>query len=241
MSCFHFSKLITNGFDVYGNTSLTNVSRLQIMHNKFLNEIWHDHEPKSKHIEHWKYTWKQCSNFCEHVAHGTVFRNFLNVSLCRELKMCQRKPCFRGEPRIIYISCSLFHDDVIIWKYFPCYWPFVPVTGEFPAQRPVTRSFDIFFASTNSWVNNGDASGLIRHRAHYDVIVMSVPNYVVCINTQIRRVNLQTRQCIPIHALPIYASIRTYRCGYFNLSYDIWSHYIICGMSESYLGKQGIY
>ena len=29
------------------------------------------------------------------------------------------------------------------------YWPFVrgitPVTGEFPAQRPVTRSFDVFF------------------------------------------------------------------------------------------------
>ena len=41
------------------------------------------------------------------------------------------------------------HDDVIIWKHFPRYWPFVrgnsPVTGEFPAQRPMTRSFDIFF------------------------------------------------------------------------------------------------
>ena len=40
------------------------------------------------------------------------------------------------------------HDDVIKWKHFPCYWPFVrPFTGsgEFPAQRPVTRSFDVFF------------------------------------------------------------------------------------------------
>ena len=27
---------------------------------------------------------------------------------------------------------------------FPRYWPFVH-TGEFPAQRPVTRSFDVFF------------------------------------------------------------------------------------------------
>ena len=39
------------------------------------------------------------------------------------------------------------HDDVIKWKHFPCNWPFVrgisPVTGEFPAQRPVTRSFDV--------------------------------------------------------------------------------------------------
>ena len=41
------------------------------------------------------------------------------------------------------------HEDVIKWKHFPRYWPFVrsnsPVTGEFPAQGPVTRSFDVFF------------------------------------------------------------------------------------------------
>ena len=39
----------------------------------------------------------------------------------------------------------VLHDDVIKWKHFPCNWPFVRGTGEFPAQRPVTRSFDIFF------------------------------------------------------------------------------------------------
>ena len=41
-----------------------------------------------------------------------------------------------------------YHDDIIKWKHFPRYWPFArnsPVPGEFPAQRPVTRSFDIFF------------------------------------------------------------------------------------------------
>ena len=48
-----------------------------------------------------------------------------------------------------------YHDDIIKWKHFPRYWPFVrgihrspvnsSVTGEFPAQRPVTRSFDVFF------------------------------------------------------------------------------------------------
>ena len=49
-----------------------------------------------------------------------------------------------------------------------------PVTGEFPAQRPVTRSFDVFFvcAWINAWVNNREAGDLRRHRAHYDVIVM---------------------------------------------------------------------
>ena len=50
-----------------------------------------------------------------------------------------------------------------------------PVTGEFPSQRPVTRSFDVFFdlrlnklLSKQSW-----AGDLRRHRAHYDVTVMS--------------------------------------------------------------------
>ena len=40
----------------------------------------------------------------------------------------------------------ILHDDVIKWKH---YWPLwggnSPVTGEFPSQRPVTGSFDVFF------------------------------------------------------------------------------------------------
>ena len=49
-----------------------------------------------------------------------------------------------------------------------------PVPGEFPAQRPVTRSFDVSLicARINGWVNNGEAGDLRRHRVHYDVIVM---------------------------------------------------------------------
>ena len=53
-----------------------------------------------------------------------------------------------------------------------------PVTGEFPSQRPATRSFDVFFdlrlnkrLSTQSkcrWFES--------HRAHYDVTVM----YLLC-------------------------------------------------------------
>ena len=51
-----------------------------------------------------------------------------------------------------------------------------PVTGEFPAQRPVTRSFDVSLICVwnNSWVNNGDAGDLRSHRAHYGVTVMFI-------------------------------------------------------------------
>ena len=54
------------------------------------------------------------------------------------------------------------------------------VTGEFPIQRPVTRSFDIFFdLRLNKWlvVNNPEAGDLRRHHVNYDV---SVIEYMVC-------------------------------------------------------------
>ena len=43
---------------------------------------------------------------------------------------------------------DMTHDDVIKWKRYPRHWPFVRGinrSGEFPAQRPVTRNFDVFF------------------------------------------------------------------------------------------------
>ena len=50
-----------------------------------------------------------------------------------------------------------------------------PVTGEFPVQRPVTRSFNVSFMCVwiNDWVNNREAVDLRHHRAHYDVTVMT--------------------------------------------------------------------
>ena len=69
------------------------------------------------------------------------------------------------------------HDDVIKWKLFPRNCPLCGEftgPGEFPTQRPVTRSFGVFFdlRLNNRWVNNREAGGLRRHRGHYDVNVM---------------------------------------------------------------------
>ena len=49
-----------------------------------------------------------------------------------------------------------------------------PLTGEFPAQRPVTRAlmFSLICAWIDGWVNNGEAGDLRRHRTYYDVTVM---------------------------------------------------------------------
>ena len=49
-----------------------------------------------------------------------------------------------------------------------------PVTGEFPAQRPVMRSFDVYFdlCLNKRLIKQCEAGDLRRHRAHYDVIVI---------------------------------------------------------------------
>ena len=73
---------------------------------------------------------------------------------------------------------SCFHDDVIKWKHFPRYWPFVwgihrsPVNSPHKGQWRGALMFSLICAGTNIWANNGDAGDLRRHRAHNDVIVM---------------------------------------------------------------------
>ena len=48
-----------------------------------------------------------------------------------------------------------------------------PVTGEFPTQRPVIRSFGVlFWTNNNCWASNGEAGDLRCHGAHDDATVM---------------------------------------------------------------------
>ena len=71
------------------------------------------------------------------------------------------------------------HDDVIKWKNFPRYWPFVrgihrsPVDSAHKGKWCGALMFSLICAWTNGWSNNRDAGGdFRRHRAHYDVTVM---------------------------------------------------------------------
>ena len=70
------------------------------------------------------------------------------------------------------------HDDVIKWKHFPRYWPFVrgihrsPVNSLHKGQWRGALVFSFIYIWTNGWVNNRDAGDLRRHRAHCGVTVM---------------------------------------------------------------------
>ena len=89
-----------------------------------------------------------------------------------------------------YIHGKLWdvHDDVIKWKNFPHYWPFVRgihrslVNSPHKDQWRGALLFSLICVWINGRVNNHEAGDLGRYRAHYYVIVMnyltwSAPSY----------------------------------------------------------------
>ena len=80
--------------------------------------------------------------------------------------------------RFHVMSSSCWHDDVIKWKHFPRYWPFVrgihrsQVNSPHKGQWRGALMFSLICTRINGWVNNGEAGDLRRRRAHYDVTVM---------------------------------------------------------------------
>ena len=70
--------------------------------------------------------------------------------------------------------------DVIKWKLFPRYWPFVwgihlsPVNSPHKGHWRGALMFSLICVWINGWVNKREAGNLRRHRTHYDVIVMVV-------------------------------------------------------------------
>ena len=86
------------------------------------------------------------------------------------------------------------HDDVIKWKHFPHYWPFVrgihrsPVNSPHKGQWRGALMFTLICARINGWVNNREAGDLRRYLAHYDVIVMKWAILIDVIELQINPV-----------------------------------------------------
>ena len=83
---------------------------------------------------------------------------------------------------VTWLCNSFFnlHDDVINWKHFPRYWPFVrrihrsPVNSPHKGQWCEALMLPLICVWINDWVNNGEAGDLRRYRIHYDVTVMSI-------------------------------------------------------------------
>ena len=70
------------------------------------------------------------------------------------------------------VNC--IHDDIIKWKKFPRYWPFVrgihwsPVYSPHRSQWCGALMFSLICVWINAWVNNHETDDLRHHRAHYE-------------------------------------------------------------------------
>ena len=104
---------------------------------------------------------------------GICFRHFFNIDFC----FCN----------CIFCANANNHDDVIKWKHFPPYWPFVcgihwsPVNSHHKIQWCGALKFSLISVWRNGWVNNRDAGDVRCHRTHYEVTIMTP---------------LQLRQCL---------------------------------------------
>ena len=74
------------------------------------------------------------------------------------------------------IMIYLTHYDVIKWRHFPRYWPFVrgihlsPVNSPHKGQWRGALMFSLICLWINCWVNNGGAGDLRRYR-HWNAVL----------------------------------------------------------------------
>ena len=105
---------------------------------------------------------------CRHLSCGK--RNIFSSTECTPNNLRNRSKLWPE------IWCK--YDDVIKWKHFPRYRPFVRgihqwlVNSQHKGYWHGALMFSLICTWINGWVNNREAGDLRRHRAHYDVIVM---------------------------------------------------------------------
>ena len=120
--------------------------------------------------------------------HLLINKSFRNMTIYMSLARYVRWNIFyaNGGTYRICANCML-HDDVIKWKHFPRYWPFVrgihrsSVNSSHKSQWRGALMFTLICAWINHWVNSGEAGDLRRYRAHCDVIVMERISSYTCL------------------------------------------------------------
>ena len=113
--------------------------------------------------------------------HFYIFLNTLNI-LNTGYCIFTRRKYIAGMIKHCMCNNDYFrtgHNDVIKWKHFPRYWPFVrgihrsPVNSLHKDQWRGALTFSLIWIWTNGWVHKREPGDLRRHRAHDDVTAMS--------------------------------------------------------------------
>ena len=101
----------------------------------------------------------------------------------------------------LFMSLIKKYDDVIKWKHFPRYWPFVPWIHRSPVNSPHKGQwrgalmFSFNCAWINGWENIRGAGDLRHHRAHYDVSTMTPTLWISVIwQDSVLLINIDTKR-----------------------------------------------
>ena len=155
-------------------------------------DVFFDLHPNKRLSKQWWGWWFETPScplwrYCKDIIRFMTINKSCVILLWLYLSMARSMNCF---PKTIVIShgclCS-WDQSLKIYMMTSSKGSIFRVTGPlcgeftgpggFPAQRPVTRSFDVFFdlCLNKRFVNNREAGDLRRHRGHYDVKVMVIP------------------------------------------------------------------
>ena len=118
------------------------------------------------------------------------------------------------------------HDDVIKWKHFLRYWPFMqgihrsPVNSPHKGQWRGASMFSLICVWINGWVNNREAGDLRRYRAHYDVNVMIIRIFITLCPT----IFCWHKMCIFMFVYIIFRWVGSEKQHQISLSVTIYVH-----------------
>ena len=154
------------------------------VHGTNMGAIWVLFCPDGLHVGHmnlaildfiWKYPAQNIGHFVKPtLQHPLIFTNVIFSSIMKT----ERRDANFIDAGMAYVT----HDDVIKLNHFPRHWPFVRGIHRSPLNSPQkcqwrgALMFSLICAWINGWVNNRETSNFKRHRAHYDVTVMSWKN-----------------------------------------------------------------
>ena len=110
---------------------------------------------------------------CELIALLSLAWSQFITDMVFSMYMCTQFGLFGEVKSMSNVLIHVIHDDVIKWKHFPRYWPFVraihrsPVNSPHKGQWRGALMFPLIYAWINGGANNCEAGDLRRHYLLY--------------------------------------------------------------------------
>ena len=110
-------------------------------------------------------------------------KSYYRGGRCRQVPLYSIYVRALNQKVVTLTGLTLLHDDVIKWKPFPRYWPFVRGFYRSPVNSPHKGqwrgAFGVFFdLCLNKRFSKQTRGDLRRHSAHCDVIAMWLYQYI---------------------------------------------------------------